>query len=184
MTRHSARRLALILLIVSSLVGGCASASGSPAPATPTPPGPTSVPGGSGGSVPGGSGGSVPGGSVPGGSAGIGGPAVGLDQLLGADRDLDGQAVRVTAGILVVGPDARLCAVYLESYPPQCGGGQVILRGDIPPDVLNGLQNSKSQPNLAQASWGQVIVAGIYHRAGGSGTPTIEIREISLLALP
>jgi hypothetical protein len=163
MTRHSARSLALALLIGSSLVGGCASASSSPAPATPTPPGPTSVPGGSGG---------------------IGGPAVGLDQLLGADRDLDGQAVRVTAGILVVGPDARLCAVYLESYPPQCGGGQVILSGDIAPDVLDGLQNSKSQPNFAQASWGQVIVAGIYHRADGSGTPTIEIREISLLALP
>lgn len=172
---HPARRLALILLIGSSL-GGCASTSSSPAPATPTPPGPTSVPGGSGGSFPGGSG--------SGGPGGIGGPAVGLDQLLGGGGDLDGQAVRVTAGILVVGPDARLCAVYLESYPPQCGGGQVILSGDIPPDVLTGLQNSKSQPNLAQASWGQVIVAGIYHRAGGSGTPTIEIREISLLALP
>jgi hypothetical protein len=168
MKRHPARRLALILLIGSSLVGGCASAGSSPAPATPTPPVPTSVPGGSG----------------PDGSGGTGGPAVGLDQLLGGGGDLDGQTVRVTAGILVVGSDARLCAVYLESYPPQCGGGQVILRGDIAPDVLNGLQNSKSQPNLAQASWGQVIVAGIYHRADGSGTPTIEIREISLLALP
>jgi hypothetical protein len=79
--------------------------------------------------------------------------------------------------MLVSGADARLCALVLESFPPQCGGADIILAGTIPADVMAGL-DSTNDPSLAQASWGDVTVSGTVSLGPDGTSPTLTIGSI------
>jgi hypothetical protein len=106
------------------------------------------------------------------------GVAIDTDTLI-ADASRDGQPVRVSGFFLATGDTAVLCSLLLESYPPQCGGGTVRLTGEVPADVLAAL-DSTDDPTLAQVTWGQVVVTGIYRASGPDGQPTIELASIAL----
>ena len=78
-----------------------------------------------------------------------------------------------------MGDQARLCAMTLESYPPQCGGAAVRVHGAIPADVLSALERT-NDPTLAQAIWGQVTITGTVAAAGADGQPTLTVDTISV----
>jgi hypothetical protein len=109
------------------------------------------------------------------------GPAIDTDALVAAAAANDGQAVRVKGFLLAADGVTRLCSIVMESYPPQCGGGTVTLEGEVPDDVVAGLERTK-EPDLAQANWGWVEVTGTFDATGSGGTPTIAISEIRLAA--
>jgi hypothetical protein len=109
------------------------------------------------------------------------GPAIDTDALVAAAAAKDGQTVRVTGFFLAADGQAWLCSVVLESYPPQCGGGIVRLTGEVPADVMAAL-DSTTEPGLAQATWGWVVVNGTFHASGADGSPTVDIGEISTAA--
>ena len=102
--------------------------------------------------------------------------AITLDALVAAPP-ADGSTVTVNAFFLASGDTAQLCSLVLESYPPQCGGGAVRITGEVPADVLAALE-STDDPNLAQATWGQVEVTGTFQSSGEGGGPTIAITAI------
>lgn len=110
------------------------------------------------------------------------GPATDVATLLG-DADLDGRPVAVTGFFLAQDGVAQLCDLVLESYPPQCGGPTVRLTGTVPQAVLDALE-STSEPGLAQATWGQVVVTGTFRATGTDGGPTIEITTIEVAGAP
>ncbi len=101
--------------------------------------------------------------------------------MVAAAAATDGQAVRVKGFLLAMDGTTRLCSIVMESYPPQCGGGTVTLEGEVPDDVVAGLDRTK-EPDLAQANWGWVEVTGTFDATGTGGTPTIAISEIRLAA--
>lgn len=118
---------------------------------------------------------------VPSPSAGVDpGPAVLIDDLLADPGAKDGQLVRVTGNFLADPTLARLCGLFMESYPPQCGGGSIRILGEVPADTL-AILTTTTEPNLAKAWWGYVAVVGTFHAQGGDGTPTIELGEIELV---
>jgi hypothetical protein len=100
--------------------------------------------------------------------------AITLDQLSAGAAALDGQPVRVKGYILVDDDGASMCSVLLESYPPQCGGG-LRLTGELPADVVAGLDKT-TEPDLAQAMWGWVEAAGTFQAADGGSIAISEIR--------
>lgn len=106
--------------------------------------------------------------------------AIDTDALLG-DAALDGQPVRVAGFFLASDGVAQLCSVVLESYPPQCGGGTVRITGEVPADVLDAL-DATTDPQLTQATWGQVEVTGTFRANGSGGGPTIELTSIRVVA--
>jgi hypothetical protein len=101
--------------------------------------------------------------------------------VLTADASRDGQAVRTQGTFLATGDTAQLCAVMLESYPPQCGGASVRIVGEVPTDVLAAMDSTRNEPDLAQATWGFVEVTGTYRATGAGGGPTIELGTIALM---
>lgn len=102
--------------------------------------------------------------------------------LIGAIADVDGSQVTVR-GFLIATPDAaQLCGIVLESYPPQCGGPTLTLTGEVPQDVLDGLDTT-TEPDLAAAWWGWVSVTGTVD-AGTGGMPSIAITSIELADAP
>jgi hypothetical protein len=105
--------------------------------------------------------------------------AIDTDALMAGAAANDGKPVRVKGFLLAVDDVASLCSLVLESYPPQCGGGTVTVTGEIPADVVAGLDRT-SEPGLAQAMWGWVEVTGTFDASGA--TPTIELSGISLAA--
>ena len=109
------------------------------------------------------------------------GQAFEVDALLVAAAAMDGKAVRVTGFLLTDGRGAQLCTVSLDSYPPQCGGANVALSGTVPRATLDRLDHT-SDPALAQAVWGWVVVTGTFHAGGAIGTsgPTVELGEVTL----
>jgi len=107
------------------------------------------------------------------------GAAIDVDALLAAAAAKDGQVVRVTGNFLADEGSAQLCAVLMESYPPQCGGG-VRLTGEVPADTLAALDTT-SEPDLKKMWWGYVTVTGTFHASGADGRPVIELGEISLV---
>jgi hypothetical protein len=111
------------------------------------------------------------------------GPAIDTDALVAAAATKDGQPVRVKGFFLASGDQARLCAVVLESYPPQCGGGTVAVTGEVPADVLAALEGT-NDPALAQATWGWVEVTGLFQAsgAGAAGGPSIALSAIRIVA--
>jgi hypothetical protein len=106
--------------------------------------------------------------------------AVDLDALV-SDATLDGQTVTTRGTFLATGDTAQLCALMLESYPPQCGGASVRIVGEVPADVLAAMDSTRDQPDLAQATWGFVDVTGTYRANGAGGGPTIELGTIALV---
>ena len=107
------------------------------------------------------------------------GAAIDVDALLAAAAAKDGQVVRVTGNFLADEGSAQLCAVLMESYPPQCGGG-VRLTGEVPADTLAALDTTK-EPDLKKMWWGYVTVTGTFRASGADGRPVIELSEISLV---
>lgn len=107
------------------------------------------------------------------------GALIDTEDLLAAAADQDGQPVRVSGFFLASGDTAQLCSVVMESYPPQCGGSSVRLIGQVPADVLDGLDKT-TEPELNQATWGWVNVTGTFRASGSDGGPVIEISQIEL----
>jgi hypothetical protein len=66
--------------------------------------------------------------------AGGGGP---VEILVEDAGDHEGPAI-VTGSLLANGDDVRLCAALAESFPPQCGGGSIVVVG-LDLDKLDGL---------------------------------------------
>lgn len=103
----------------------------------------------------------------------------------------DGSAVRVT-GMLFIEQTTRLCEIALESYPPQCGGGSVVVNG-LDPESVVGL-SAPTDPTFAPVTWtdypltvlgsvraGEVDVSAIDHQrssgeAGGIVTRLMLVR--------
>lgn len=107
------------------------------------------------------------------------GQAIDVDSLLGDAAAKDGQLVRVTGNFLSDGTTAQLCAVLMESYPPQCGGG-VRLTGEVPADTLAALTTT-TEPDLKKMWWGFVTLTGTFRASGADGQPTIEITDFTLV---
>ena len=151
LTRLSRRPVAALWLVaVLSLVTACAGPAAAPTSA-PATSGPSSDPG----------------------------AAIDVDALLAAAAAKDGQTVRVTGNFLADEGSAQLCALLMESYPPQCGGG-VRLTGEVPGDVL-ALLDTTTEPDLKKMWWGFVTVTGTFRASGADGRPVIELGEISLV---
>jgi hypothetical protein len=106
--------------------------------------------------------------------------AVDLDTLI-ADATHDGRTVTTQGTFLATGDIAQLCALVMESYPPQCGGATVRIVGEVPADVLAAMDSTRNEPDLAQATWGFVDVTGTYRASGVDGQPTIELGTIALV---
>lgn len=107
------------------------------------------------------------------------GATIDVDALLAAAAAKDGQVVRVTGNFLADEGSAQLCALLMESYPPQCGGG-VRLTGEVPADTLAALETT-TEPDLKKMWWGYVTVTGTFRASGADGRPVIELGEISLV---
>ena len=105
--------------------------------------------------------------------------AIDVDTLLATVAANDGQTVQVTGNFLADETSAQLCAVLMESYPPQCGGG-VRLTGPVPADTLAALETTK-EPDLKKMWWGYVTVTGMFHASGDDGRPSLEIETIELV---
>jgi hypothetical protein len=104
------------------------------------------------------------------------GAAIDVDALLTDAGAQDGQVVRVTGNFLADEGSAQLCAVLMESYPPQCGRG-VRLTGEVPADTLAVLDTT-TEPDLKKMWWGFVTVTGTFRAIGANGQPVIELSEI------
>jgi len=108
--------------------------------------------------------------------------ALSFEELVGGLPGLAGQTVTTTAYLFIDGDQAQLCGALLESYPPQCGGGSVRLLGEVPTEVIDGL-DSTSDPGQAKTSWGPVLDSGTVG-TDDSGAPTITISSIELADTP
>ena len=152
------RPLAALWLVafLSFVVTACAGTAASP-PTSQAPASPPTAP-------------SAPGGDPP--------AAIDVDALLADATARDGQTVRVTGNFLADEGSAQLCALLMESYPPQCGGG-VRLTGEVPADVLDALETT-SEPDLKKMWWGFVTVTGTFRASGADGRPTLEIQQVEL----
>lgn len=106
------------------------------------------------------------------------GAAIDVDALLADAAAQDGKTVRVTGNFLAEAGSAQLCAVLMESYPPQCGGG-LRLTGSVPADTLATLDTT-TEPDLKKMWWGYVTITGTFHATGDDGRPTLEISDIRL----
>ena len=157
--RSTRRRLATLwfALSLALIIAACSGAAASP-PASPVPAAPsTSAPTAS---------------DDP-------GAVIDVDALLANATTHDGQTVRVTGNFLADAGSAQLCALLMESYPPQCGGG-LRLTGAVPADTLAALDTTK-EPDLKKMWWGFVTVTGTFHATGDDGRPTLEIVDIKLV---
>ena len=158
MSDHSSRRRLLTIWLAASLtlvLAACSAPPANPVPAAPTAPAPASA------------------------GSGDPGAAIDVDALLANAAAQDGKTVRVTGNFLADAGSAQLCAVLMESYPPQCGGG-LRLTGAVPADTLAALDTTK-EPDLKKMWWGFVTVTGTFHAAGDNGQPTLEISAIDLV---
>lgn len=97
--------------------------------------------------------------------------------LIAAIAGADGTTVSVRGFLIATEDGAQLCGIVLESYPPQCGGPTLTVTGEVPQDVLDGLDTT-SEPDLQTAWWGWVRITGTV--AAGDGTPSIAIESIEL----
>lgn len=141
--------LALLTLILAACAGSAASPAASQAPGSPS----TSAP-------------------APSGDPGA---AVDVETLLGDAAANDGKLVRVTGNFLADEQTAQLCAVFMESYPPQCGNG-IRLTGEVPADTLAALATT-TEPGIKKMWWGYVTLEGTFRASGDDGKPVIEITD-------
>jgi hypothetical protein len=97
------------------------------------------------------------------------------------DQDrLNGASVQVRGFLLVEPGRARMCSAVMESYPPQCGGATILLRGGIPQALLDRLDSTTDQAGLAPVAWGDVVVTGTLRADDAGGPPVIELGAISV----
>lgn len=122
---------------------------------------------------------SPPGGLATSGPSSDPGAAIDVEALLKDAGAKDGQVVRVTGNFLADEGSAQLCALLMESYPPQCGGG-VRLTGEVPADTL-ALLDTTREPDIKKMWWGYVTVTGTFRASGANGLPVIELGEVSLV---
>jgi len=155
-SRLAATSLAVVIGLMLAACTGAAAPSASTPSASGTPPAPSASAPGSGPAA-----------------------AIDVDTLLAAAGANDGQTVRVTGNFLADETSAQLCAVLMESYPPQCGGG-VRLTGPVPADTLAALDTTK-EPDLKRMWWGYVTVTGMFHASGDDGRPSLDIQSIDLV---
>jgi hypothetical protein len=101
-----------------------------------------------------------------------------VDTAVANQQALNGQAVLVRGFLIADARGARLCSVILESYPPQCGGEAIVVRGGIPPAVFADLESTADEPDLAQVAWGTVDIAGLLAADPGGEAPVLEIGDI------
>ena len=117
------------------------------------------------------------------GAAGSGDPgrAILIDDLLADPTAADGTVVRVTGNFLADEEHgARICALMMESYPPQCGGGSIRITGEVPAATLAKLSTT-TEPGLDKAWWGYIVATGTFHATGAAdGGPSLELGEIVL----
>jgi hypothetical protein len=99
-----------------------------------------------------------------------------VDAAIADQASLAGTRVAIRGFLLVEPASARLCGLVLESYPPQCGGSVIAVRGGVPPAILDQLESTFDEPTLNQAAWGDVIVTGVLTADGGS--PILDIDGI------
>ena len=97
--------------------------------------------------------------------------------LIAAIADADGTTASVRGFLLATEDGAQLCGLVLESYPPQCGGPTLTVTGEVPSDVLDGLDTTV-EPDLQKAWWGWVRITGTV--SGGVADPTIAIDSVAL----
>jgi hypothetical protein len=102
-----------------------------------------------------------------------------VDAALADAANLDGKRIALRGFLLIEPTGARLCSLVLESYPPQCGGGAIAVRGGIPPVILAQLDSTTEEPGLNPATWGDVALTGTFH--AGDGRPAIDIDGISIV---
>jgi len=165
--RVGAGALIPLVALVTLLAAACGSSAPSSPPAS-------SAPGGSG----------APGVSAPPAASPAPstdpGAAIVIDDLLNQVAAKDGQVIRVSGNFLADQENgARLCALMMESYPPQCGGGSIRITGEVPAATLAKLSTT-TEPGLHKAWWGYVIASGTFHAAGDDGLPVLELGEIEL----
>lgn len=160
MTPHSVRRrstatlfLALLGLVLVGCSGSTASPSASQGPALPS----ASAP-------------------APSGEPGA---AIDIETLLSSAAANDGKLVRVTGNFLADEQTAQLCAVFMESYPPQCGNG-IRLTGEVPAKTLAALTTT-TEPGIKKMWWGFVTLEGTFRASGDDGKPAIEITDFVLV---
>lgn len=77
---------------------------------------------------------------------------------------LAGEGPLSVSGFLLApqGGETRLCSALLESYPPQCGGPSLVVKG-LDLATVEGLTGtSPDEPDLAQVQWtdAQVTLGG------------------------
>ncbi|HEY7736186.1 MAG TPA: hypothetical protein VH813_05270 [Candidatus Limnocylindrales bacterium] len=161
MTSLHPHRVAAIAIVIATTValGGC---SGAP-PAASVPPSPSSPPS-----------------TSPPASAAPTAP-LDVDGVVGGQAALAGTRIAVQGFLLIEPNGMRMCAVVLESYPPQCGGGSILIQGTVPDDVRAQLTSTENEPDLHQAAWGDVVVTGTLTLVDG-GTPTLAMDGISVVA--
>ncbi len=107
------------------------------------------------------------------------GAAIDIESLLGAAAVNDGKLVRVTGNFLADEQTAQLCAVFMESYPPQCGNG-IRLTGEVPAETLAALTTT-TEPGIKKMWWGFVTLEGTFRASGDDGKPAIEITDFVLV---
>lgn len=83
----------------------------------------------------------------------------------GGGLSIDEAIASTLAGPLMVkgfivaseGEPVQLCSALLESYPPQCGGSSLVVKG-LDLETLEGLA-STNDPSLAQVTWSDAEVS-------------------------
>lgn len=83
----------------------------------------------------------------------------------GEVADLEDGTQVVTQGALVISGETRLCELLAESFPPQCGGGSVVL-ADLDPDDVVALQMAGDSQGI-EVRWTDYPLALIGTVEGG-----------------
>lgn len=102
-----------------------------------------------------------------------------FDDLAVGLAGLDGTTVTINGYLLITDGQAQLCGVLLESYPPQCGAATLKVIGEVPADIIDGLDTTTGA-DISKAWWGTVTISGVVDTDGGDGAPTITIESMEL----
>lgn len=104
-----------------------------------------------------------------------------IETVVGDQDALDGTRIAVRGFILIEANRARMCSLILESYPPQCGGSTLEVRGTVPPAILGQLESTADEPTLNQVAWGDVIVSGTLTAGGSGGNPVLDLDGMTVV---
>jgi hypothetical protein len=113
---------------------------------------------------------SVPGSGLP--------PVADLPWLQSFGDAVDGMTLLVKGSYYQSGVQQLLCDAMLQSYPPMPGGNRLLLTGTLPTSITQQLASTRGDPSMAQATWGEVEVIGVYHAANGSTAASMEMQSV------